>query len=223
MTLFRNKQGDFAFGGAGIAQFELMLHLDATSNTLFPLATVGLGNNFVRATSPTAISLGSWHHIAFSADGAQLRLYVDGQQVASVDYTGPVNVDPNTPWISIGQRVVNDTNTPPVVPDANTSVLFGGLDELALWDRALTASEVTALFNAGQGGKEITSIVETPPAGGGTLTATVSGGSITVKWSSGTLQSATALTGPWADVPGATGGTFSEPVSGAAAKFYRSK
>jgi len=44
-----------------------------------------------------------------------------------------------------------------------------------------------------------------------------------VKWPSGTLQSATSLNGPWADVPGATGGTFTEPVSGAAAKFYRSR
>jgi hypothetical protein len=229
MTLFRNQEGDFQFGGTAnriIGQFELMLHLDATSNTYFPLATVGLGNNYVRATSPTAISLGAWHHIAFSADGAQLRLYVDGHEVTAVDYTGLVNV-PNTPWISIGQRVVTvtDTNsTPPFYTSdpANNSPLFGGLDELALWDRALTASEVTALYNAGQSGKEITSIVLTPPAGGGTLKASVSGGNITVTWSSGTLQSATSATGPWTNVPGAAGGTFTESISGAAAKFYRS-
>jgi hypothetical protein len=226
MTLFRNQEGDFAFGGQAnriIGQFELMLHLDTTSNTLFPLATVGLGNNYVRVTSSSAFTLGSWHHIAFSADGAQLRLYVDGIEVGSADYTGLVNV-PNTPWISIGQRVVTDTNvSPPFALDANASPLFGGLDELALWDRALTGSEITALFNAGSSGKEITSIVETPPAGGGTLTASVSGGNITVKWSSGTLQSATNVSGPWTDVAGATGGTFTEPVSSAAAKFYRSR
>jgi len=38
-----------------------------------------------------------------------------------------------------------------------------------------------------------------------TLTVSVSGGNAVIRWSSeGTLQSATAVTGPWTDVAGAT-------------------
>ncbi|HSU57219.1 MAG TPA: hypothetical protein VLT36_24475, partial [Candidatus Dormibacteraeota bacterium] len=82
--------------------------------------------------------------------------------------------------------------------------------------------EITALYTAGNGGKALDTIVLTPPATSGTLHASLSAGQITVTWSSGTLQSATSLTGPWTNVSNATGGTFTEPVT-AGAKFYRSK
>jgi hypothetical protein len=98
------------------------------------------------------------------------------------------------------------------------------MDELALWNRALSPDEIAALYATGNSGKSLTSIVLTPPAtGGGTLTAKVSAGKITVTWSSGALQSAASVNGPWTNVAGATGGTFTEPVAaGAGAKFYRS-
>jgi hypothetical protein len=96
------------------------------------------------------------------------------------------------------------------------------MDELAVWDRGLPLSEITALYNAGNTGKALDTIVLTPPATAGTLHASLAAGKITVTWTSGTLQSAASLNGPWTDVSNATGGTFTEAVA-SGAKFYRSR
>ena len=54
------------------------------------------------------------------------------------------------------------------------------------------------------------------------LPTVISGGNIVFSWSGGgTLQSASAVTGPWADVSGAGSGPFSVPISAGGQKFYR--
>jgi hypothetical protein len=147
---------------------------------------------------------------------------VDGNPAGSIGYSGTI-ASPNIDWLSIGARLNADTNSlVGVNPDSNPEFLIGSLDEVALWDRPLSPSEITSLVAAGNSGKGLTTVVETPPVGGATLKASLASGKITVTWGSGTLQSATAITGPWADVAGATGGSFSENVA-AGAKFYRTR
>src|SRR5262245_34320067 len=70
-------------------QFQLQLVLDGTD--LKPEAVIGIGPNIVRVTGAGAVSTGVFHHLAMSADGAQLRLYLDGQEVAVGDYLADIN------------------------------------------------------------------------------------------------------------------------------------
>ena len=81
----------------------------------------------------------------------------------------------------------------------------GGVDELMIFNRALSAVEVNALY------------LGVP--GSATLTITPSGSGLVLNWPGGTLQEADEITGPWSNNVSATS---PYPVSSAAArKFYR--
>jgi hypothetical protein len=54
-----------------------------------------------------------------------------------------------------------------------------------------------------------------------TLATPISGGTLTITWSSGTLLEATNVIGPWSPVGGAAPPSYSVPTSGAPMKFYR--
>ena len=67
----------------------------------------------------------------------------------------------------------------------------GAIDEVAIYNKALSPSAIAAHYSAAQ----------TVPV---TLNIELSSGKPTITWSSGTLQQANSLSGPWADVPSAT-------------------
>jgi hypothetical protein len=199
LALFRNMEGNFVFGASGalVGQFSLDLNFDVNTIDLFPSATVGMGNNYATATATTAgLVKNGWHNVAFTADGAQLKLYVDARLVATTDYSGDI-CTPSQPWISIGARVMTDTNqSPPYVLDTtNPNMLPGSLDDMGLWTRALTASEISAIYQAGLAHKSLTTVQEAPPATPPTLTAVHSGTNLIISWApaGGRLQSTPAV------------------------------
>ena len=177
------------------------------------MAAVGIGPNVARATATTAFPIGSWHHLAFTADGAQLRLYLDGQEVARTDYLADIN-PPDIPYLSIGAALnLLDPTDPmsPLAPDANApNFMNGPVDDVALWTRALSADEVSRIFNAGQQHNALTTVVLIPPATAPTLLFARSGAtSITLTWPTGFKLQATGSLAPpinWADVTGAASG-----------------
>ena len=81
------------------------------------------------------LQVGVFHHVAGSYDGAVMRLYLDGVEVGSQPVTG--TVDP-------GFGVVFSSRDEP---------LDGVLDEIEIFDRALGASDVRAIFEADAAGK----------------------------------------------------------------------
>ncbi len=78
---------------------------------------------------------GNWHHVAGTFDGKTVRVYVDGSEVASaalsgnIDYTGVTQ-------LTIGSQVGGATNFFDAV-----------IDEVRLYNRALTAAEISNLYN----------------------------------------------------------------------------
>lgn len=96
--------------------------------------------------APAPVTLNQWSHVAVTLGGGQLRLYVNGAEVRSVGYvtTRPAVTAP----LTIGATINNDH------PEASPSGPFpGSIDELALYSRALSAAEISALHLAGTGGK----------------------------------------------------------------------
>jgi len=84
---------------------------------------------------------GEWHHIATSSDpvAGETKIYIDGVEVGLGG--APVITDViggETPDLFIGAN--------PGEPGREWN---GLIDDLALWGRALTADEVTEIFNAG--------------------------------------------------------------------------
>ena len=226
VAIFRNQQGDMAInGGQGriVGQFEVGLSFDANTGELHPLATVGLGPNIARATGTTAFPTGGWHNISFTADGAQLRVYVDGAQVAVVDYLADIN-PADTQYLSMGVQLnLADPMDPASLgPDlVNPKSLVGQLDDVAIWNRALTAQEVSLAYQAGAAHQAVTTVIVPKPADAPTLTQSVTGNTITLTFSAGSkLQFSTSLVpgGTWTDA--ATTSPYSEQMT-AGIKFFR--
>lgn len=98
--------------------------------------TVFVGDTNVKVTSPQAGSTTSWTHLVLVRDGKNLRLYVDGEEVASTRFSGEVND-------SSGMLAIGRTG-------GNSSDYFqGDIDEVAVYPTALSAARVGAHYAQG--------------------------------------------------------------------------
>jgi hypothetical protein len=113
--------------GHGIAGPALRFHINSPS--LGPLDPV---------IAPWSPNTGQWYHVAVTRNGSTYTLYIDGVQVAT-------NIDTHT---------IPDANVPLSIGQSEHQYFFNGLiDEVEIYRRALTASEIQAIFNAGSAGK----------------------------------------------------------------------
>ena len=99
------------------------------------------------------LTSGTWIHVAAVYDGAQMRLYQDGVEVGNTSKTG--NIDQNAVAVWIGRN-----------PDGKRP-FDGRIDEVYIYDQALTAAEIAALANTGAGGNQAPTAVAlgTPTSG----------------------------------------------------------
>ena len=234
VAFIRNAEGNIgvsvAQNGAPASQFELGLNADA-AGALFLNAGIVAGPNVNAVTAPAAFTLGSWQHVAFTADGAQLRIYVNGAEVASQPYQGDFIV-PEVKELSMGARLDTDDQDPPVLgPDATPNYLLGQMDDFGLWNRVMSADEISKVYTAGKAGNPLTSVIETPnqpPPGGLEFNdAVLQGSTFKISWTgTGTLQESSTVNGTYTDVPAAdvSNNSYSADVkTKGPAKFYRLK
>ena len=119
-----------AKGGSGLPVGEVHLTLsDTTGNAV----TAGFGSTLLPND-------GQFHHVAGTYDGSTIKSYLDGVLVGTAARSGPILVTTSAPVIShhgggCGQRAV------------------AAIDEIEFFDRALLASEIQGIFNAGSAGK----------------------------------------------------------------------
>ena len=85
--------------------------------------------------------LNTWHHVAFVADGSQLRLYRNGIEVDSKSYR-KLHRDPRIRALAIGTKL-NRLGTAP--EERNFNMWDGNLDELAIFNNALSAGQILEL------------------------------------------------------------------------------
>ena len=96
-----------------------------------------------RAQSRTTAVPGVFYHVAATWDGTTLKLYLDGQ----LEGTNRVFPGPLTSTTVLAQIGRGEQTELLALP-------FSGLiDEFTIFDRALSARDVLAIFNAGSAGK----------------------------------------------------------------------
>ena len=81
---------------------------------------------------------GHWHHVAFVISATNGALYVDGVQRGSLPWTGTPGAPTVTLPLLIGRFATNATFP---------GTFSGAIDEVAVWNRTLTLSEVQSLKN----------------------------------------------------------------------------
>jgi hypothetical protein len=111
------------------------------------------GNNLLEC--PFAIPLNEWTHLAITFDGLTKRLYVNGVEVASNDEFGPLVYDAAPVPVTIASDWAFNTSN---------ARFNGRIDELALYNRALTADEILSIYNADFAGKNFSQPYFTSPA-----------------------------------------------------------
>ena len=96
----------------------------------------------VIAREGVPLPLDQWHLVAFVADGSYLRLFRNGQQVAAKPYHG-LHGNPQITALGIGTKL-NLRGDAPEEHDFN--MWDGRLDELAVFNHALSKEEIQQLF-----------------------------------------------------------------------------
>ena len=90
---------------------------------------------------------GQWHHVVYTRGGGYFTLYVDGLLASQVvDMFG------------------NLANTTPLYfgsPAVNSQFFNGKLDDISIWNRALTQQEITSLYNSVSSNECLTMVINT--------------------------------------------------------------
>ena len=89
-------------------------------------------------TSPAKYNDGKWHYILLSYDGSSLRLDIDGNQVSSKYTNGAIPDTAGDQPLRIGANSLDEDK-----------FFSGKVDEVRLWNRGLTNSEMEQIYSNG--------------------------------------------------------------------------
>src|SRR3989338_1790743 len=135
------RKSNYPMSGDG-AGYWLVIGKDKSIIEFFAGETVGNADK-PRGSVSAPISSGAWHHVAATRIGSgTMSLYIDGQLNGTAEAAN-----------------ANTTSPAPFTLGAwddrfGITELFSGLiDEVSVYNRALSAPEVQAIFNAGSNGK----------------------------------------------------------------------
>jgi hypothetical protein len=112
-----------------------LLRMDSNNHYLFGVYQAG----WHYPTSASTIPPGSWHMITATWNGSVMRMYMDGvQDVNTLNYSGPIT--PSSIDLTMG-RTADDTGD-------STIYFKGSIDDVRIYNRALSAAEISAIYNA---------------------------------------------------------------------------
>jgi hypothetical protein len=115
--------------------YDLVLHADLH----FPMLEFFVNNTTSQVQAKTRVDDGKWHFVIGTFGNKALKVYVDGIQEGEVTSVNNVDIKPNDWPVRIGC-------------EANTSKgqqYLGMIDEIAMYDRELSADEISRIFQNG--------------------------------------------------------------------------
>lgn len=141
---------------------------------------VGLDNNLTGLFQ-------NWNNIVFTYNNSQLKLFYNGVIVDSIIRSGTTAINNDNLLIGCRKELINSLCT-------LNDYFTGQLDDIGIWNRALTNCEIQALYQGSPLTSTITPQSSTTFCQGGSVNLTASQGS-TYLWSNGqTTQSISATT-----------------------------
>jgi hypothetical protein len=136
----------------------------------------GMGQNSDLYFLNTYFSASNWYHIVVTYDGSVLNSFFNGV------YNNSISVTLNT----IGNNVLFGSRTNPYVNGCPEEYHDGKIDDIGIWNRALTECEIADLYNAQLGSFSNATISTTPTSStiGSSATLTVSTPIQNLQWQS---------------------------------------
>ncbi len=178
------------YSGSGSSLTGFTMHF--TTSQLFysiknGLSSNGWGDCFLNTNQLNPF--GSFKHVAFSNDNDSLRCYVDGINVNSTDIGNSIFLGGNNNSMFFGKENI-------MTYAGGLSFFIGKLDDIGIWNRALSDCEIADLYNA-QINSVAGSILTSPQSAvvGSTVTLSSSTTSQSVQWQNNPLNNG------WQNVP----------------------
>lgn len=136
------------WGSTDAGQFHFGLFGDGIYENIYIKQADGKTPN---VSDPAPFPTGSWQHVAFVCDGSMVRLYRNGSEVASTTYDGTL-VNPPMSCVGIGAKIADDCT----YADMGAPGWFKGkMDDVAIWNRGISAAEMVAIYQGGLQGKGV--------------------------------------------------------------------
>jgi hypothetical protein len=163
--------------------------------------------NVLTKSSVTSIANNQWHNLVYSAQrSGNLNVYLDGQLSGSTSMASLSSSITPSYWPSVGQNGAGNYNV----------TASYDIDDLGVWQRALTSYDALSLYTAGASGQSF------DVYGPVSMALQQSGSSLKITWQAGTLESATNINGPWTVVSGASAPYYTV-TPGPGQMFFRIK
>lgn len=123
----------------------LSINLGQNTNNINAFVTCDWTNASLNASVTSPFNINTWYHVVATHDAVTktLRMYVNGSLVGTSNYTGVPGTNLQDGGFAIGSTWDGFT--------AVNYTLNGFIDEVGVWNRVLNATEVTALYNNGNG------------------------------------------------------------------------
>ena len=125
---FISRGQDVNSGAVGLAIFQ------GTNNQFYTFLN---GNaNAVDPSTTESIPQSNWHHLLTTYNGDTIKLYVDGNLVKQNPYGQPLGN--SNDGILIGKHIASNPFS---------YYVSGNIDDIGIWNRALTQQEITTLYH----------------------------------------------------------------------------
>ena len=127
-------QGIILHGGPSISTFALYIYPDSKA---IAFKTAGTSNSLYTYANINDLWDGDWHQVVVTYDGAEKKIYLDSEEIASVAASGDIQSGEGYNLLIGAGR-----------DEATPTLLYEGLiDEVRIFNYALGNSEVTELYN----------------------------------------------------------------------------
>ncbi|HJY81928.1 MAG TPA: LamG-like jellyroll fold domain-containing protein, partial [Candidatus Binatia bacterium] len=113
----------------------------------------------------------AWHHVAVTRQGSTVTFYLDGSAAGTASMAGAFHTNSSPVDIGCDETGCNDLN----------GLLTGSVDEVRLYNRALSASEIQTVMNTAGGNTSSTTATSSGSSGGTSshsVTRASAGGSV---------------------------------------------
>ncbi len=127
----------------GVGEDLVFVMQDGTTKMRMQISGTMPGGSSTDVIGNTSLQANTWYHIVGVWDGVHHTLYVNGLQDGQISNSNGIPNRPTPDYFSIGsiQYGGNGTTTFP-------SGAYGSMDDIGIWNRALTQQEITDLYNS---------------------------------------------------------------------------